>query len=158
MRYREATPLNVSEKTKNAFKQAAAENKGMLIFGGTGSGKTYVLHALANEKRLAVDNFVELLTQFRDYIQKGIYNQELKEYSNQEYLLIDDIGAEKTTDFVLEFLYLLTNSRYENMKRTVLTTNLSIKDFRERYGDRILSRISEMCLLFELEGEDRRLS
>jgi DNA replication protein DnaC len=44
------------------------------------------------------------------------------------------------------------------MKRIVLTTNLQFKDFGNRYGDRILSRIAEMCVLVELKGEDKRLT
>jgi DNA replication protein DnaC len=99
-----------------------------------------------------------LLAEFRDYMQKGYYFENIKTYTDQDYVFIDDIGSEKTSEFVIEFLYILINKRYENMKRTVFATNLSINDFQERYGDRIMSRIAEMCILVEITGGDKRLN
>lgn len=158
MRYTKATTDNLDQKIQEAIQKAIDGNKGMFIFGGTGTGKTYAMHALANKKsESSVDNWIMLLSEFRDSMQKGFYYDNVKEYTNQEYVFIDDIGAEKTSDFVIEFLYILVNRRYENMKRTVLSTNLSLAEFAERYGDRILSRISEMCILLELKGEDKRI-
>lgn len=158
MRYINAKIENCDVKIQEAIKHAVDENKGIFIYGATGVGKTYFCHALANSKRgIFVQNFVSLLSEFRDYMQKGFYFEKMKELCNEDYLVIDDIGAEKVTDFVLEFLYTITNRRYENLKRTIFTTNLSLSEFQERYGDRILSRLSEMCIMVELKGKDRRV-
>jgi DNA replication protein DnaC len=157
-RYKDAKIENCNDELKNAVKKAVDENKGVFVYGDTGTGKTYFCNAIANSKRLKVENFVFLLSEFRDYIQKGYYNEKIKDLCNEDYLIIDDIGSEKTSDFVIEFIYTIVNRRYENMKRIVLTTNLQFKDFGNRYGDRILSRIAEMCVLVELKGEDKRLT
>lgn len=157
MKYKEATTDNLSEEIKEVIKKAIEENKGIFIYGDTGVGKTYAMHALANNKRAKVLNFVELLVQFRDHIQNGCYFSRITDLVNEDYLFIDDIGAEKLSDFVVEFLYLVINKRYENEKRTVLSTNLSLEDFSKRYGDRLLSRVAEMCVIYEMKGEDKRL-
>jgi DNA replication protein DnaC len=157
MRYKEAKIENCSEAIKEAIKRAIEENKGLFIHGNTGVGKTYFCHTLQNAKKGTVENFVALLYEFRDYIQNGFYNDRIKALCDVDYLIIDDIGAEKLSDFVVEFLYTIVNRRYENMKKTVLTTNFKLEDFEKRYGDRILSRISEMCIMVELTGEDRRI-
>ena|SRR3990167_5026003 len=156
MRYSEATKENFDDKTKQAVETAINEDKGLFIYGDTGTGKTYILHALGRGKG-GVENFVELLVEFRDDMQKGFYHEKLVDFTKQDYLFIDDIGSEKTSEFVIEFLYMVVNKRYENMKRTVFATNLTLEDFKTRYGDRILSRIAEMCVLLELKGEDKRL-
>lgn len=155
-RYLGAKQENLDDKTKEAIQKAIDEDKGLFIYGDTGTGKTYTIYALSLRKS-NVNNFIELLIEYRDYMQKGFYYENLTELLNQDYLFIDDIGSEKTSDFVIEFLYMIVNKRYENMKRTVFTTNLTLEDFKNRYGDRILSRIAEMCILLELKGEDKRL-
>jgi DNA replication protein DnaC len=157
MRYQFAKIEDCSELIKNAVKKAVAEEKGIFLYGNTGVGKTFFCHTLQNSNKGKVENFVSLLYEFRDYIQNGFYNDKIKSLCDSEYLIIDDIGAEKTSDFVVEFLYTIVNRRYENMKRTVMTTNLSLVDFEKRYGDRILSRISEMCVIVEVNGDDKRL-
>ena len=157
-RYKEAIMETCSQDLKDAVKKAIDENKGIFVYGNTGVGKTYFCHAIANSKKEKVENFVFLLSEYRDYMMKGFYNEKIIELCNEDYLIIDDIGSEKTSDFVIEFIYTIINRRYENMKRTVLTTNLQFKDFGEKYGDRILSRIAEMCVLVELKGEDKRLT
>lgn len=156
MRFDNAQTENLSPKFREAVEQSIANDKGLFIFGNTGVGKTYAMFALANGKG-DVHNFVELLVEFRDHMQKGFYHSKLSELCQEKYLFIDDIGSEKTSEFVVEFLYLVVDKRYQNIKRTVLSTNLSLETFRGRYGDRILSRISEMCVLVELTGEDRRI-
>ena len=156
MRYQNASADNLPKEVTEKINEAIKEKKGILFYGGTGVGKTYTMHTLAKNKG-KVENFVEMLVEFIDYQNKGFYYDKLKELTNQDYLFIDDIGSEKTTEFVITFLYLIVNKRYENMKRTVFATNLSLEDFSSRYGDRILSRINEMCLLVELKGEDKRI-
>lgn len=157
MRYENANIDNLSNELKALVGRAVLEDKGIFIYGNTGVGKTYFLEAIANAKRANPENFVALLVEFRDAMQKGSYFEKLQDFTNKEYLFIDDIGAEKLSDFVLEFLYLVVNKRYENMKRTILATNLNIDEFEQRYGERILSRIAEMCIIHELTGEDRRI-
>ena len=72
-------------------------------------------------------------------------------------LLLDDLGAEKQTDWVLEILYRLINYRYEQMLPTFFSSNYSLQELSEKIGDRVVSRIVEKCDIVKIEGEDRRL-
>lgn len=72
-------------------------------------------------------------------------------------IIIDDIGVEKSTDWMLETLYSIVNERYEKNLPTVFISNLSLKELADKVGDRIASRIAEMCTIKKIKGEDRRL-
>lgn len=157
-RYKEAKKEDLEKQVKLALKEAKKNNKGLFIYGDTGTGKTHSLHAIANTKGRRVDNFVDLLSEFRDSVSKGYYHGKMIDITNVDILFIDDMGAEKMTEFVQEFVYSLLNRRYEKMKTTIIATNLTLEDFKERYGDRILSRVMEMCVLVEMSGEDRRIN
>jgi hypothetical protein len=62
-----------------------------------------------------------------------------------ELLHIDDVGAEKTSPWVIEQLYSIVNSRYEDGRAIMGTTNLEHPELREQIGDRTVSRIVEIC-------------
>lgn len=72
-------------------------------------------------------------------------------------LFLDDIGTEKTTDWAFQTLYTIIDRRYREFRQTVITSNLSLNELSDRTGDRITSRIAEMCNVIELKGKDRRL-
>ena len=76
-----------------------------------------------------------------------------------ELLHVDDVGAEQTSPWVLEQLYTIVNTRYEDGRAMLLTTNLRPDELREQIGERTVSRIIEMCgdpLM--LCGTDQRVS
>jgi len=60
-------------------------------------------------------------------------------------LHIDDLGAENQTDWVLEQLYSIVNSRYEAQRAIIATTNLMPDQLAERLGERTVSRLAEIC-------------
>jgi DNA replication protein DnaC len=72
-------------------------------------------------------------------------------------LHIDDFGAEKRSDWVLEQLYSLVNERYEDERSIMLTTNLYVDKLEEQIGPRTVSRLTETCEQVALFGADRRL-
>jgi len=80
----------------------------------------------------------------------------LEEIDRYEYLVLDDIGTEKPTEWVLEILYVLINTRYESGKKLIVTSNKNLGEVAQSLGDRVASRISEMCQIVKLEGEDKR--
>ena len=90
------------------------------------------------------------------------WNMKLKEEEKimdfKGLLFIDDIGAEKMTEWVAETFYLILNYRYNEMLPTIFTSNLSPSELAERIGDRIVSRIIGSSDVIKLDGEDRRLS
>lgn len=72
-------------------------------------------------------------------------------------LVLDDLGAERPTDWVAERLYVLVNARYEKQLPTVVTTNLAPDELREAVGARVVSRLVEDCELVLVGGKDRRM-
>ena len=71
-------------------------------------------------------------------------------------LHIDDLGAEKRSDWVLEQLYALVNERYEAQRSVLVTTNLPHEELEEQIGARTVSRLSQICDEVPLFGDDRR--
>jgi DNA replication protein DnaC len=71
-------------------------------------------------------------------------------------LILDDWGAERTTDFVLEALERIVDARYRAMKPMLIATNMDPEQIMERYGDRALSRWAHEGRIVELRGRDRR--
>jgi DNA replication protein DnaC len=71
-------------------------------------------------------------------------------------VIIDDIGAEKPSDWVEEQLYALIDLRYRMQRSTIFTTNCSLKQLENQIGSRVVSRIFEMCEGVKVEGRDWR--
>lgn len=71
-------------------------------------------------------------------------------------LIIDDLGAAKSSEWVEEVTYRLVNRRYNLMLPTLITTNLAISDLRTYLGDRVASRLTQMTTRVEFEPVDRR--
>lgn len=159
MRFAEAKKEDFTPELLEKVRVGLHEKEGCIIFGSTGTGKTHALYAIANHTKEKVENFVAMLVEFRDYMHRGIYFEKIKELQNQKTLFIDDLGAEKTSEFVVEFLYLIFNGRYvKGNVHTVITTNLTLDEIEERYGSRIVSRMSEMLTFINLTGDDKRIS
>jgi DNA replication protein DnaC len=78
--------------------------------------------------------------------------------SRVDLLHLDDLGAERATDWVLEQLYAIVNARYEEQRSLVITTNLDPAQLREQITERTVSRLIEMCGdPLALFGADRRM-
>lgn len=106
--------------------------------------------------QMRFENIPEMLYNVRsDFKNNSDYRDVLLETG--KVLVLDDIGVEKVTEFVEEFMYLLINRQYEKVYPIVITSNLPLSKLAERLGDRIVSRIKEMCEIVELKGEDKRL-
>ena len=76
----------------------------------------------------------------------------LAKYAEAEFLVLDDLGSERSTDWVMSLLYLLINRRYENMLTTVITSNYDLDELGEKLDDwRIPSRIQRMCKILKLK-------
>ena len=175
-RYENVNYEQVPEKIKELVKQTIKTKKGLFLHGSVGTGKTHILWAIEKKlndirEELAKDNKVDdnLRTRFFNTPQmlhdiRKEYGMKGEGYDTMDYakdfggiLFLDDIGAEKLTDWVLETFYLIINHRYENMLPTIFTSNLSIAELADKIGDRTTSRIVEMCEVYELKGEDKRL-
>ena len=79
---------------------------------------------------------------------KYIYNSEL--------LIIDDLGTELTNNFVLSQLFEIINQRHISGLATLISTNLSMKQLRDKYSERIMSRIVANYTVFNIYGDNIR--
>lgn len=129
------------------------EKDGFVLRGGTGTGKTHIavaiLKAIINRGYTGVYfNFTDLLSRIRDTYSEGAAESEgalLDVVDARQLLVLDDVGAERATDFVRDRLYLIINRRYENGRPIIMTTNLDDDELRARVGERTASRLCEMC-------------
>lgn len=104
----------------------------------------------------AVEFFFELKQSWDK--DNSITESELVEkYSEAEFLLLDDLGSEKVSEWSRQMFYLLLDRRHRNQLQTIITSNLSLDEISEKIDDRISSRICEMGIIIELSGEDRRV-
>jgi DNA replication protein DnaC len=102
-----------------------------------------------------VINCAELLDTIRksfDGPPSSVFDRSL----NSPLLVLDDVGQEKGTPWVWERLYILINTRYENLRPTIFTTNLKPSEWENRWGGAITSRILGMSTVIELKGVDYR--
>lgn len=138
-----------------------AGNKSLYLHGGIGSGKTHL--AVAVIKRLALAcQYGKMITAAEMFA--GI-RREIEGESHQTYnlamqyypLVIDDIGAERSTDWVREQLDMIVDYRYRYDLQTIYTSNLSLGELHKTASERVASRLSAMCIVLKLSGDDRRL-
>lgn len=139
---------------------------GIWLFGDTGTGKTTLAmliskEALAKGHSVAIYSLPKLLARIRrtyDGEPGGdSYSAFFKRLTSVDLLHIDDFGAEKRSDWVLEQLYALVNERYEDERSVMLTTNLTVDKLEDQIGRRTVSRLTETCEQVPLFGSDRRL-
>jgi len=123
--------------------------KGLLICGGVGTGKTTALEMIAAIRRLHIYYADELL---RDFVDSSTAFWEKMDV--REDIVIDDLGDEVTLNHYgnkSEKMAEVIISRYRIFQscgaRTLITTNLTVKEINERYGRRVYSRLIEMCQL-----------
>lgn len=162
-RFQDVDYKRMSGEIISVIKNIKKERKGLYIYGDCGTGKTYIAYSILmyfSKIDLFKARFytsTEILDKLKeDYSENSKRNfNEINEYTG--ILIIDDIGSEKVTDWVLETYYKIINHRYEKKLPVIFTSNLSLADLSEVYGDRIPSRITEMCKIVELVGKDKRL-
>jgi DNA replication protein DnaC len=137
--------------------------KGLWIQGNVGTGKTTLAMlvskaALDAGRSVAIYSLPRLLNLLRESMQSdgGILDL-LDRLSAVDLLHVDDLGAENSTDWVLEQLYSIVNARYEAQRAIVATTNLMPDELSNRIGARTVSRLVEICgNPIPLWGEDKR--
>jgi DNA replication protein DnaC len=150
-----------------------AAGKGLWLMGDTGTGKTTLgmliaKTALAAGKTVAIYFTPKLLTQIRQTYRatesEDAYEAFFRRLTSVDLLYIDDLGAERHTDWVVEQLYALVNERYENRRSVMITSNAETdvdkgqRQLEEQIGSRTVSRLIEICGdPLPLFGPDQRL-
>lgn len=158
---------------------------GLLFAGGNGIGKTHlavaVLRELAESKgiRGAFWDFNELMREIRasyDPEVRMTETQVLDPIIRTDLLVLDDLGAWKMTDWMNDTLFHILNQRYLHQRPSIITTNFEDRDpdeirdrdargvsaleqreyLVERIGNRLRSRLMEMCVVIRMRGTDHR--
>lgn len=154
----------VCESFVENFDEFAESGRGLLLFGDVGRGKTWAAACIANA---LIDRGIAC--KFLDFTQiantltgtwegRNDYIRTLAEYP---LLILDDLNAERDTAYMDEVVYSVIDARCKANKPLVVTTNLG----KEELGNpaktnkkRIVSRLYEMCIPFEVIGNDQRKS
>ncbi len=129
------------------------EGNGRWFEGDVGTGKTLLAMliskaALEAGRSVAIYSVPRLLSEIKETYEadsKRSYMDLFERLSSVDLLHIDDLGAEKPTEWVLEQLYSIVNERWQDKRSVVVTTNLSIDQLRAQVGMRTVSRLMETC-------------
>lgn len=157
-------PLTIARRYVERFDEMAAKNQGLMFYGNPGTGKTFIAACIANaliEKQVpvVVTSFVKLIGEIQNQSFDRSEEAMIQTLNRAKLLIIDDLGAERSTDYALERVYNVIDSRYRSAKPLILTTNLTLGQMQAtadtRYG-RIYDRIFEMCYPVEMKGESWR--
>jgi DNA replication protein DnaC len=140
--------------------------RGIWFVGGVGTGKTTLAMliskaAMEAQRTVAIYSLPRLLGLLRDtYGDDAEFslNELIDRLCAVDLLHIDDVGAEQSSAWVLEQLYTIVNTRYEDGRSMLLTTNLDRKELEDQIGPRTVSRIYEICGdPLPMWGDDHRL-
>lgn len=137
---------------------------GLWLYGPVGTGKTSLAMlvskaALDAGHTVAIYSLPRLLAEIRTTFDEGSeqsYTELLDRLTRVDLLHIDDVGAEKTSPWVLEQLYAIINARYEEERSMIITTNLERDELAEQINERTVSRLEEMCEVLPVGGSDLR--
>jgi len=161
---------------------AGTAGKGLLFIGPMGVGKTHL--AVGVLQRLVRERGVKgLFCDYRELLKsiQNSYNAEVRTTELEllqpifaaEVLVLDDLGAQKPNEWVWDTVALILNTRYNDRQTTIITTNYpyapagggGLSDVEraareaslgDRIGDRMLSRLAEMCIRVQMSGKDSR--
>lgn len=155
--------LKVAKNYVRHFEKMFADNQGIIFHGPVGTGKTYTAACIANELldkgiQVVMTSFVKILQEIqKPDADEGTY---LATLNRAKLLIIDDLGTERNTDYALEKIYNVVDSRVRTAKPVILTTNLTWDELTQeqdmRYK-RIFDRILEVCYPVHVPGRSRRI-
>ncbi len=157
-----ARNLKLCRRYAEHFDEMLEKNQGLLMYGSVGTGKSFSAACIANYLlnsgiSVIMTSFVKLLDAMQDRRDDA---QALIDRMNKvKLLIIDDLGAERGSDYTLEKVYNIIDSRYRARLPIILTTNLDIEQMKDeddiRY-ERIYDRIFELCYPMQYTGKSWR--
>ena len=154
---------NAMKKYSDNFEKYLRENKGLLLYGSVGTGKSYYAAAICN--RVIDNGFTAKMTNFQTIINqmnnswegRNEYIHQLCSYS---LLVLDDLGTERQSEYMQEQVYNIVNARYVTKKPLIVTTNI---DYMQLLGEtevgrrRIYDRLIENCMAVGMKSTSRRV-
>ena len=148
-----ASAMRKAKQYVEHWEEMKRNNAGMMLLGDTGTGKTFMAGCIANaliEKNVPVlmipMNRLLIQLSGASFEDKNTFLDSLNRYS---LLILDDFGSERDSDYVLEQIYNIIDSRYRSRLPLIVTTNLTLTDMKQpksKQHKRINERILEMCV------------
>lgn len=150
--------IGMCRRYADLFSKMKQANRGLLLFGSVGTGKTFTAACIANA--LLEQGIPVVMTSLVKLVDGGA-DELCSRMSAIDLLILDDLGAERSTDYALEKVYNVVDSRYRAGLPVIYTTNLTLEELKHpadmRYA-RIYDRVLERCFPVEFRGCSRRKS
>lgn len=147
--------FTICERYAEKFPQMLTENRGLLLFGAVGTGKTFAAACIANA--LLEQNYSVVMTSLVTLMDNA--DELIRRMNKIDLLILDDLGAERSTDYGFERIYAVCDSRYRCGKPVIYTSNLPLDTFKHTEDircARIYDRVLERCYPVEFRGVSRR--
>ncbi len=154
------------ERTVNLLKNFAcnftkSSDTSWLLYGGTGLGKTHLSTAVALEVisrgyEVCYESMQTVVDAFADCQFRGEGRDSVKKYYDCDLLILDDVGTELVNQFTVSCLYNIINHRVNNRRPMIISTNLTGEEIRQKYDDRVTSRLFGYFSIMRFEGVDVR--
>ncbi len=157
--------VKVCKRYAEKFGEMLAKNQGLLMYGDVGTGKTHLAccignYLMENLTTVFVTSLIKILQKAKSFRNEEDEANFIAKMNSADLLILDDLGAERSTDYALEIVYNVIDSRYRVGKPMIVTTNLTLVEMQDtpdiRYK-RIYDRIFEVCYPLEFTGKSWRM-
>lgn len=157
---------NTVNECRNFIKTFNSDYHNLFFYGTVGTGKSFLSGCIAKELLesghsviyfSAAGLFETLSRNMFDYKNKDEVLHFHEDLYGCDLLIIDDLGTEYTNNIAVSVFFSLLNERHLNRKSTIISTNLSLEDLRNRYSDRVFSRITNQYTICKFTGPDIRM-
>jgi DNA replication protein DnaC len=154
------------EVSRDFVREIPTGYRNLFFYGTVGTGKSFLSGCIAGELLQkgcsviyfsAVGLFDALSRYAFDKREKDTFHSLYRELCGCDLFLIDDLGTEVSNSFVTSQLFALCNERHLGRKATIISTNLNLEELRDRYSERIFSRITSCFEICKLSGPDIRM-
>ena len=155
--------LTLAKRYVEQWDSMKAQNMGLLLWGGVGTGKSFFAGCIANA--LLAQGVPVLMTNFAKILGAvtGMYGMErqrfLSSLNTYSLLILDDLGAERNSEYALEQLFGVVDSRYQSRKPMIVTTNLTLEELKHPSDlphERVYDRLLERCVPVKMNGKNIR--
>lgn len=141
---------------------------GFIFLGNAGIGKTLLMKRLCIKALMAHIPYDYKVTQDIQFLPVSNLLKRAKNFEsedsqnilelclNSKILFLDDLGAENATQFAQEIIFNILDTRCSKSLQTFISSNLTMQEIKEKYSERIQSRIKELCIPVDVKGDDKR--